>query len=1158
MTPSLDSIESKLYVVNEYGVKYQDSNARLDTAEQQWLASNYGVRTDWHPTCIGCQARQLIKYKEARDKDGTPVRDFRVPCKGIPAGLGAGALAARDALVTKHNITKTRANKLLLSTVDPVAWAELFFGFDDSKKTWRLRPYQKEQLRCSSKRIVIREGRRSGKTFVSALKLLYFALTRQVPAGYDNETGEQLFSGPEIMIVTPYQSQILNIFDEMEKLLKRNRDLMKRLTTSSGGSLYVKTPFFHMDFDNGAIIKGFVSGVGTKVDGSGGGTMRGQNATIIYLDEMDMIPDEVLDKVVMPILLTDQEGDVVLVATSTPIGKRARFYSWCFPPETLVETPYGWTDIKGLAEPTAALPVLTGNGEIAHTEEGMVRNYDGEMISISPFYRPVVSATSNHPVYTRRGWVQAHELTLDDELFIPVPKLQSEQLTFDSLKLRMCDQDKTQFAHDALKADSITGFSKLKNIPRRTLSSYIAKYRKYGFVADQRRIAGFLSAKEFMQQWHDEFNDVDAQVLGLYLAEGSVVRSVKNNYVSGIKWTFHASESELIDIVSSWCTRWNLPYVINDRSDLDTTREVIVYKSWLGYVFGAEIGISHDKQIPGWFDPIFTESLLKGLLQGDGGVGDYVDWTITLTAQNVLLRLDQLLRANGILVSLSSLDRPGKKPCKALHSIAQRYCQQVPGGWWTKVRKLSSSDYVGHVYNLEVPSAHDYSVGFKVHNCLEDPTFKEDHLPSTVLPQWDKIKGMLEGEGTQESFRAEYMAEFIEGGHGVFKPSAVFQARADYRYNEMYNNGNWWRGRGVLERKNIIYAIGIDWNKNAGTEFVVVACDPTGSTNDIFGTKDGGYRYWVVEAINIAAGKFSADQWKREVIRLNHKWQPHYIYADEGYGHTIIEDLKLLSIRFRGRASDPMQVSTSKLADRLKSFNFSSNVEMRSPVDGQKMKKAGKAFLVENAVRQFEDGRVWFSLYDEQLKKELLNYVVLRRSPTTNKPVYGAESPTIGDHRLDAFMLALAGIQLEEGIYVNGRAVGQGAPAHISEQELKNRAGRNRDPLGIRGLFNQLSKTGAGNSKIESILPRRFGESQDEAIRRAALDAKDDSARVKHRSRGMMKQDLSVYEYYDERAGIPAKLYETDEEHSWQPGSAPHVVNPRGRRGPKARRIKRR
>ena len=184
---------------------------------------------------------------------------------------------------------------------------------------------QKEQLRCSSKRYAIREGRRSGKSFAMALKLVYYAFNMKVKAGRDAqgiEVNRTFYND-----CYPYQAQLTNLFEEMEKLLKRNIELKQEIITGTGDSLYVKTPTFKMEFRNGALIQGFVSGIGMRQDGSGGGTMRGKNADVVYLDEMDMIPEEILDKVIMPILATTP--DTMLMATSTPIGKKGKFHNWC-------------------------------------------------------------------------------------------------------------------------------------------------------------------------------------------------------------------------------------------------------------------------------------------------------------------------------------------------------------------------------------------------------------------------------------------------------------------------------------------------------------------------------------------------------------------------------------------------------------------------------------------------------------------------------------------------------------------------------------------------------------------------------------------------------------------------------------------------------------
>jgi len=536
----------------------------------------------------------------------------------------------------------------------------------------------------------------------------------------------------------------------MEKLLKRNSDLMKRSKTASGGSMYVKTPYFHMDFDNGAVINGFVSGVATKQDGSGGGTMRGRNANIIYLDEMDMIPEETLNKVVLPILLTDALGEVMLIATSTPIGKRAKFYEWC----------------------------------------------------------------------------------------------------------------------------------------------------------------------------------------------------------------------------------------------------------------------------------------------------------------------------------------------------------------------------------------------------LDDPTFKEDHLPSTVLPQWEKNKKLYEKEGSKEDFDKEYMALFVDTSYGVFKPSYIYDSMKDYKIQDCLNV-HWYRKfASIPKREDLVTCIGIDWNKNAGTEFVVVSYCPN------------THKFVLVDVVNVQASEFSSVKWKEEVIRLNYKWKPDYIYADEGYGHTIIEDLKVLSHQMALRPKlTRRDVETAKIKDRLISFNFSSKVEMRSPIDGQKMSKTGKEFIVEFAVRVFEDGIFWMPSNEEALRKQLLNYVVLRRSPTTNKPVYGAESDRVGDHRLDALMLALAGIQLENGLY-SGKSMANSIPKYMSREYLDGRAekreGMDESSPGSEVLGILKRQQTAAPGALTLMQSMREGESVADARKRMERQ----ETRVQGRTRGRMPDETqSVREWLLGKAS-DTRGYADDTEHLYE-GMEPssHVVSRRKARG---------
>ena len=736
----------ELYTSNEYGYRYQDPEVSPSDELVEYFVENHNIRTDVHRSCINCQIRQISKYESSNGK----AEDFKVRCSGIPRGLPKGSGKKIRELVASSDIEEDRAKKILLATIDPVAWAELMFGFDDNDPTWHLRSYQKEQLRCSSLRNVCREGRRSGKTFIYALKLIYLAFNMQVKKGRDS-SGNKISSGPEILIITPYQSQLNTIFEEIETLLKRNSELASAVTTGGSDTLYVKTPFFRMELTNGAKLKGYVSGMGNKSDGSGGGTIRGASADIIYLDEMDMIPEEILDKVVQPVLLTKPE--VYLFATSTPIGKRAKFYQWC----------------------------------------------------------------------------------------------------------------------------------------------------------------------------------------------------------------------------------------------------------------------------------------------------------------------------------------------------------------------------------------------------LDRPDFKEDYYPSTVLPHWEVVKQELEDESTKEGFAAEYMAEFIEGSFGVFRPTWVQQARWDYSYSDTIDPAKL-RKMGIPDKDNMMICIGIDWNKNAGTEFFVS------------GYSASAGRWLALDAVNIESSEYSAQKWMQEVIRMNYKWKPNWIYADEGYGHTIIEDLYLYAHKLKNKQRrSPIEEEAVHLLDRLVAFNFSKSVELRDPVTNKQIKKAGKAFLVENAVRIMEDGKFCFPHEDESLTKQLLNYIVVKRNAATNKPVYGMDNARIGDHRLDAWMLSLAGLSLEGSIYA-GRNIplsrpgfisreSQGSGPYVSPDDEVRSLFKEADQRGIPGALNVLKIVRGQNSKEDEFIKEKYAAQNQQSTRRRRGDIgrKSESYQYESVFEGLAKHSTS------------GQGYDRDLEMFNKKVSQPHKTRSSRRRGKKSR-----
>ena len=189
--------------------------------------------------------------------------------------------------------------------MNPVSWAEATLrdprpGKESQKL--KLRDYQKEILLDPANQKVIRAGRRLGKTATMVVNMLHFAQT--------NPETIQIFA-------TPYDNQAKLIYDELMKYINASPDLAASLKRS------VKSPY-EVEFRNGAKIKGFTAGTRS---GAEGGSLRGQAAQFLYLDELDYMTEADFETI-YAIALADPKN-IKVWCSSTPTGKRSTFWKLC-------------------------------------------------------------------------------------------------------------------------------------------------------------------------------------------------------------------------------------------------------------------------------------------------------------------------------------------------------------------------------------------------------------------------------------------------------------------------------------------------------------------------------------------------------------------------------------------------------------------------------------------------------------------------------------------------------------------------------------------------------------------------------------------------------------------------------------------------------------
>lgn len=151
--------------------------------------------------------------------------------------------------------------------------------------------------------------------------------------------------------------------------------------------------------------------------------------------------------------------------------------------------------------------------------------------------------------------------------------------------------------------------------------------------------------------------------------------------------------------------------------------------------------------------------------------------------------------------------------------------------------------------------------------CEESPQYKEFHFTYKVLPWWRNVE-LERNSFTEEQWTHEYLAEWGTSESGVYKPEYIDRAITEYNYDDMVRNSVW------------KYTIGTDWNEKFGTEIVVLGYNTLTTM------------FQVVESVHIERSEFTQLAGVSKLIEMNRKWRPSFIYIDAGNGSTNYELLR--------------------------------------------------------------------------------------------------------------------------------------------------------------------------------------------------------------------------------------------------------------------------
>jgi len=201
---------------------------------------------------------------------------------------------------------------------NPADWAEAFLrNPDDPQRPLELRSYQREVLEHTKdeQQMVLRYGRRMGKTVVLCADSLWWTTAQPLATMYNNKGTKQIpFT---VLVMTPMDSQIKMIFDTFLSLIADSPFLKDMITSVK------RSDVNEIHFKNGSVIKGMTLGISSANKGT---SVRGQSADLLLLDEADYIPRDIMEQAVLPIAST--KLNTKIRACSTPSGKREIFYEW--------------------------------------------------------------------------------------------------------------------------------------------------------------------------------------------------------------------------------------------------------------------------------------------------------------------------------------------------------------------------------------------------------------------------------------------------------------------------------------------------------------------------------------------------------------------------------------------------------------------------------------------------------------------------------------------------------------------------------------------------------------------------------------------------------------------------------------------------------------
>ena len=329
--------------------------------------------------------------------------------------------------------------------------------------------------------------------------------------------------------------------------------------------------------------------------------------------------------------------------------------------------------------------------------------------------------------------------------------------------------------------------------------------------------------------------------------------------------------------------------------------------------------------------------------------------------------------------------------------------------------------------------------------------YKEFHFPSFCIPHYnDDMDKEFRNSLSMMAYIQEIMAEFGLSDNSVFDTDLVNQSRTIEPIGNLSDV--------IHNRDRYILSLGCDWNADkVGTRICIIAYDKVEK------------HVFIANLSNVRREGWTQVAAVEKIVELNRLYRPDYIYVDEGFGEANVQQLKLVAVNAFGKV--PMD-HPDLLLRNVTAVNFASTLELKDVMTGEIRKKYFKNFIVETTKRALETRSLAFgnSLADS-IVEQMKNYIIKGRS-SNGRETYEAKNHEIGDHDLDAFMIALAGLHLNENSILDTRRYSnvtilplekRGSEIYNGSNKIEKRSYSNEDK------YNRTTRMNSGVSRRSEL-----------------------------------------------------------------------------------------